>query len=61
MDKVIQIEVILNYINGLIAKNIANGNNLVADKLNNIRHDIYYGDFNYNMLINKLKEIDKNG
>ena len=58
-DKVIQIEIMLNFLNTLFAKAVFLKNNELINELNILRHDIYYGDnFNYELIIKKLQYIE---
>jgi len=59
MDAVIQIEIALNYLNDLFAKSIAFKDDEVMNKLNALRHQIYYGDFEYHAVIKELSEISE--
>jgi len=57
-DKVMQIEVILNFLNTLFAKAVSFKDEEVTNKLNLIRHDVYHGDFVYELFLAKLQEIE---
>jgi len=59
MDAVIQIEIALNYLNDLFAKSVAFKDDEAINKLNTLRHRIYYGDFDYQMVIKELTETSE--
>lgn len=58
MDKVIQLEVILNMLNTLLAKANFFKDKEIVIKLNNYRNNIYYGKFDYAEIVLALKEIE---
>ncbi|MDO8659316.1 MAG: hypothetical protein Q7K54_01820 [Candidatus Parcubacteria bacterium] len=57
-DRVIQIEVVLNFLNTLHAKALHFKDNVIADELSAVKHNIYYGDFEEKLLLNNLKNIE---
>ncbi len=60
MDKVLQIEILLNMINTLLGKAIYFKDNILINDLQFIRHNVYYEDvFEYNSLLERLSVIDK--
>ena len=59
VDTVIQIEITLSYLNDLFAKSVAFKDEKSINKLNALRHSIYYGDFNYQDIIEELSGISK--
>ena len=51
-DKVLQIEVILNFLNTLFGKAISLHNTKITNELSLIRKNIYYGDdFEYDVIL----------
>lgn len=56
MDKVLQIEILLERINILIAKSVC-FDEVAINKLENLRHQIYYKDFDYETVIKALEEL----
>jgi hypothetical protein len=59
MDNVLEIEVVLNMLNTVFAKAVFFNDVSVISKLNTMRHNIYYGEFNYESYLSLLKETDK--
>ena len=59
MDNVIQIEVALNLLNDLFAKSVAFHDEKMIEELNKVRHEIYYGAFEYDGIIKDLKEVNE--
>jgi len=59
MDSVIQIEILLNYLNDLFAKSVAFNDIKAMEELNVLRHQIYYGTFDYHSMIQKLQDLDQ--
>jgi hypothetical protein len=58
VDSVIQIEVVLNLLNGLLAKSVAFRDSQKVKELEALRHKIYYEkNFNYGQFIKNLEEI----
>lgn len=57
-DKVIQIEVVLNFLNTLHAKALYFKDNAIANELSVVKHNIYYGDFEEKLVLNNLKNIE---
>ena len=59
-DKVIEIEIALNFLNTLFAKAIYLNDFKVVNEINMLRHSVYYGDsFNYEATLKKLQMIEK--
>ena len=59
MDPIIQIEIALNYLNDLFAKSVAFKDGEIIKELNALRHQIYYGDFEYENTKAELNKLDK--
>jgi hypothetical protein len=58
-DKVIQIEVALNFLNTLFGKAIYFKNKDIVDKLSSLRRSIYYkDDFEYYLFLEQLQSIE---
>lgn len=58
-DKVLQIEVILNFLNTLFGKAISLHNTKITNELSLIRKNIYYGDdFEYDVILKKLQALE---
>ena len=58
MNTIIQIEVALNFLNTLFGKAIYFNDNKIIDELVVLRHNIYYGDFNYDLFLKNLQDIE---
>jgi hypothetical protein len=60
MDEVIQIEIVLNFLNTLFAKAVYFNDEPIRKELADFRHEIYYEKrFNYESSIEKLQAISK--
>lgn len=58
-DTVIQIEVVLNFLNTLLSKAIFFKDGESIEKLHTLRHVVYYGsNFEYDSMLRKLQEIE---
>lgn len=57
MDSALKTEVLLMMINILFAKSISYKDTESIDKLNILRHQIYYEDFDYVIIMRELKKI----
>lgn len=60
MDKVLQTEVLLNLINTFFAKSVFFKDVGSIEKLNILRHQIYYEDFDYSIAMRELGKISGN-
>ena len=60
MDNVSKTEVLLNILNMVLTKALYFKDNVSIKKLSDLRHAIYYGEFNYNVTLNSLREIEGN-
>ncbi len=58
-DKIIQIEVALNFLNTLFAKAIYFSDKKMIKEIELLRRNIYYGDFEYDSFLKKLQEVEK--
>jgi hypothetical protein len=58
MDNVLQTEVLLNLLNTTLAKAIHFEDDALVKKINELRHAIYYSDFNYDETLDILKKIN---
>lgn len=47
VDDVTRLEIILNLVNTLLAKAMALGEHQTANHVHELRHTLYYGDFEY--------------
>ena len=54
MDKVLQIEVLLGWLNMLLAKSVCFEDEVAINKLESLRHQIYYKDFDYETVVSVL-------
>jgi hypothetical protein len=59
MDHVIEIEISLQYLNNLFAKSVAFTAHKIQQQLDVMRHQIYYGVFDYATVMHGLEKIDK--
>lgn len=60
-DKVLQTEVIFNFLNTLFGKAIFLKDIKTVNELSLLRHDLYYGDdFDYEIILKKIKIIELN-
>lgn len=59
MDPVIEIEICLQYLNDLFAKSVAFAAEREMQKLDAIRHQIYYGKFDFTLAMQALNTISK--
>lgn len=59
-DSALKTEVLLMIINILFAKSVFLKDMESVDKLNMLRHQIYYEDFDYVFIVNELKKIIDN-
>ncbi len=59
MDEIIQIEILTEMINMLFAKSVAFKDDNMITELNILRKQICYGNFDYNSIIKRLKELEK--
>lgn len=57
MDQVIQIEILLNFVNDLLAKSVAFNDDKIEKELSSMRRQIYYGIFEFDEIVETLKII----
>ncbi len=57
MDNIIQIEILLNFINDLLAKSVAFNDDKIEKELSSMRRQIYYGIFEFDEIVETLKTI----
>jgi len=56
MDKIIKMEILLNFLNSLLSKAIFYKDTKIISELTLIRHNIYYSpEFNYELTFQALK------
>lgn len=58
MDNVLQTEVFLNLLNTVLAKAVHFKDEEIINKISALRHEVYYGDFNYEKNMEELKEVE---
>lgn len=59
MDRILEIEICLNYLNSLMAKSVAFHDVSACDELSALRRQIYYGAFDYHAIFQSLKDLDE--
>ena len=60
MDKIIQVEIILNLLNTIFGRAICDKDTEVVKELSLLRHEIYYGDnFDYGLILKQLEDKEK--
>lgn len=57
MDDVLRIELLLNMINTLFGKAVFFKDTKIIDELTDIRHEIYYDTFHYDISLEKLSKV----
>lgn len=59
MDQVIEIEICLQYLNDLFAESVAFTARHIQQQLDAMRHQIYYGEFDYSTVMQGLEKISE--